>query len=234
MFEVEVRASYLRPVAGYMPERRQPMGIRLLREGDKERWDRYVMKSESSTYHQSGWKDVIEKNFGHRTYYLLSEGEGGRINGILPLVQLKSILFGNFMISLPYFNYGGIRCDNEEIGCRLMDEAVYIAKRENVKHIELRHTHSLGNGYPVKTAKVSMCLEVPGNAEDLWKSFTSKLRSQIRRPIREGMHVKFGREEELDGFYTSFSLNMRDLGTPVYPKDFFRDILREFPDATQI
>ncbi len=210
------------------------MSIRLLSEKDHERWDAYVTGSGASAYHQVGWKNIIEKGFGHKTYYLMSEGGRGEINGILPLVQLKSVLFGNFMISLPYFNYGGIFSEGREIGCRLLDEAIDIAKRENAEHIELRHTYRMDNGFPVKTAKVSMCLKLPANADDLWKSFTSKLRSQIRRPVREGMYPRLGKEEELDNFYASFSLNMRDLGTPVYSKEFFRSILREFPETTNI
>ncbi|MCL4493072.1 MAG: FemAB family PEP-CTERM system-associated protein [Nitrospirae bacterium] len=210
------------------------MSIHLLRKDDGSRWDRYVVESDASNYHRVGWKNVIERGFGHKAYYLMSEDKSGAINGILPLAHLKSVLFGNFMISLPYFNYGGICADNEEVGNQLLEEAVHIAKREHVEHIELRHTSLINSRLPVKTAKVSMRLEMRGDVKGLWGSFTSKLRSQIRRPIKEGMYTQFGREDELDSFYRAFSLNMRDLGTPVYSKEFFRNILREFPDTTRI
>ncbi len=48
------------------------------------------------------------------------------------------------------------------------------------------------------------------------------------------MVSRVGRLEELDGFYEVFSRNMRDLGTPVYPKEFFRKILDTFPENTWI
>jgi FemAB-related protein (PEP-CTERM system-associated) len=209
--------------------------IRLYREEDKEWWNKYVMETGTSTcYHLIGWKDVIERSFGHKTYYLLAEDRGNKIKGILPLVHLKSILFGSFMVSLPYFNYGGICADNDEISNQLLKEAIYIAERENVEHIELRHIHHIDNGLPVKTAKVSMKLELPESAEDLWDSFPSKLRSQIRRPTKEGMYSRLGKEDELHSFYTIFSINMRDLGTPVYSKEFFKNILEEFPETTWI
>jgi serine/alanine adding enzyme len=210
------------------------MAIQLLRNEDKGRWDEFITNSSaSSCYHLTGWKDVIERSFGHNTFYLM-EQEGNDVRGVLPLVQLKSVLFGNFMVSLPYFNYGGICADTGEISNRLLQEAVRIASDINSEHIELRHAQEVNNGLPVKTGKVSMRLALPEDAKDLWKSFSSKLRSQIRRPEKEEMYPRIGREEELDSFYSVFSTNMRDLGTPVYAKAFFRNILKEFPETTWI
>jgi FemAB-related protein (PEP-CTERM system-associated) len=211
------------------------MAIQLLRNEDRDRWDEYVTKSDISTcYHLTGWKNVIERSFGHKAYYLLAKGGNNDIQGILPLIHLRSLLFGNFMVSLPYVNYGGICADNDEISDRLLKEAVHIAAENNAEHIELRQTRQVSNGLPVKTGKVAMRLALPTHAHDLWKYFPSKLRSQIRRPAKEEMSAKLGREDELDSFYAVFSINMRDLGTPVYSKEFFRNILKEFPETTWI
>jgi len=231
------------------------MKIRLYVRGERDRWNKYVMRSsDASCYHLIGWKDVIERSFGHKTYYLMAtedhekdtiyDVEGGKWNdlakrsdgivGILPLVHLRSIFFGNFIVSIPYFNYGGICAENEEIAKELMREGANIAVEKHVEHIELRHIRNMINGLPVKKEKVSVRLEIPKNSEELWKSFSAKLRSQIRRPTKEGMYSKFGRIEELGSFYDVFSTNMRDLGTPVYSKQFFKNILEEFPETTWI
>lgn len=211
------------------------MTIQLLKNEDRSLWDEYVTKSAISTcYHLTGWKNVIERSFGHKTYYLFADEGENDINGVLPLIHLQSILFGNFMVSLPYVNYGGICADNEEISNRLLNEAIRIAAEKNAEHIELRHTQQASNGLAVKTGKVAMRLALPHHAKDLWKSFSSKLRSQIRRPAKEAMYSRLGREEELDSFYAVFSVNMRDLGTPVYSKEFFRNILKEFSETTWI
>jgi len=211
------------------------MDIRLFRQKDSKLWDKYATESSiSNCYHLIGWKNVVERSFGHKTYYLLAEDSKNKIKGILPLVHLKSILFGNFIISLPYFNYGGICADNEEISNQLVKEAEVIAAEKNAEHIELRDTQNNSDGLFVKTTKVSMRLLLPKSSEELWKSFSSKLRSQIKRPEKVGMYVKSGREEELESFYDVFSTNMRDLGTPVYSKEFFKNILEEFPETTRI
>jgi FemAB-related protein (PEP-CTERM system-associated) len=185
-------------------------------------------------YQHTGWKSVIEKTFGHRTSYLLSEGSENRIEGILPLVQLRSKLFGNFVVSLPYFNYGGICAENDSVARALLAAAIDITKEQRASHIELRHLNHLFDELPVKTAKVSMRLQLTNDSNKLWEALSSKLRSQIRRPEKEGMYAKLGKEEELDAFYKVFSVNMRDLGTPVYGKAFFRNILRQFPESTRI
>ncbi len=211
------------------------MTIRFYTGQDKKAWDDYVMRSNNARcYHLTGWKDVIEQSFGHTTWYLLSEDERGAINGILPLVQLKSQLFGNFAVSLPYFNYGGLCADNAEIGAQLAAGAIRCAKEEGVQHIELRHKNPMEIGWQVKTSKVSMFLPLPPTPGELWESFPTKLRTQVRRPSKEGMSAMLGREELLEDFYTVFSVNMRDLGTPVYSKGFFRSILRAFPETSWI
>lgn len=205
------------------------MTIRLYQEGDEKRWEGYVAASQKATaYHQLGWKRVIEASFGHRAYYLLSEDPDGKVDGILPMVQLKSLLFGNFFVSLPYFNYGGICADRAERSGPLLQEAIRIVQAEGATHLEIRETAPLEGGLPFKATKVSMRLALPSAPEALWSSFSSKLRSQIRKPQKEGFSVRIGGEEELDAFYRVFSINMKHLGTPVYPRGFFREIFRVF------
>lgn len=210
------------------------MDIRDYSEADSKRWNDYVQSSdEASCYHLTGWKNVIEKSFGHTAYYLLAE-DGDAVVGILPLINMKSALFGNFIISQPYFNYGGICADNARVASLLMERAIEIARDVNAEHIELRHTRADAADLPAKTAKVSMRLSLEDGPAGLWSSFSSKLRNQVRRPGKDGMYSRIGKEEELDSFYQVFSVNMRDLGTPVYPKSFFSNIMHAFPDSVWI
>lgn len=203
--------------------------------GDVPGIDRFTSSSAlSSLYHDFRWKSVVEKSFGHKCFYFLCEDSRGWITGTLPMVHLNSIMFGNFLVSMPYFNYGGVCADNLPTRDLLIGEAIRTARDLRATHIEFRQDAPLGNGFPVNTVKVSMRLDLPKSGSDLWASFPSKLRSQIRRPQKEGMTVRIARHEELENFYRVFSINMRDLGTPVYPKRFFRNILDHFPDSSWI
>jgi FemAB-related protein (PEP-CTERM system-associated) len=211
------------------------MAVRLAGAGDRRAIDSYILESGSSSlYHGYLWGVVIEKSFGHKYYCLLCEGSDGKPGGILPLVHMKSRLFGNMLVSMPFLNYGGVCAENARNRDLLLEEAIRIARELDADHIEFRQEKPLENGFPVKTHKVSMRLELPGSADALWESFPAKLRSQIRRSQREEMVVRIGGNEELESFYKVFSLCMRNLGTPVYPKHFFRNVLDHFPDCTWI
>jgi len=211
------------------------MTIRLAEPRDFPGIDRFVAECESANfYHDYRWGKVTEACFGHKYRVLLSEGADGEIDGLFPFVHFDSLLFGNFIVSMPYFNYGGVVSEHDAARKGLVDEAVRMAKELKAKHIEFRQEFSLGDGLHEKTHKVSMRLPLPASPDELWKSFPSKLRSQVKVPQKAGMTCRIGRAEELDAFYAVFSRNMRDLGTPVYPVSFFRAILDEFPESTWI
>ena len=76
--------------------------------------------------------------------------------------------------------------------------------------------------------KVRMVMELPESSDELMNSFKSKLRSQIRKPIKEGVETRIGQTELLDDFYHVFAINMKDLGSPVHSKRLFHNILKEF------
>jgi serine/alanine adding enzyme len=202
---------------------------------DRVRIDGYMANSNAANlYHDHRWGEIIGRCFGHKNHFLLSENIDGIINGVLPLVHMKSLSFGNFIVSMPFFNYGGVCADDDSVRDQLIAEAVRIAKDLKARHIEFRQENSFRNGFPEKSIKVSMRLDLPGSPDELWKAFPSKLRSQIKVPQKGGMTAVIGRLEELESFYEVFSHNMRYLGTPVYPKRFFEDILEQFPKATWI
>ena len=211
------------------------MSVKIANIRDYARIDDYIKNENiSNLYHDYRWGKIIEECFGHKYYMLYSENNEGRINGALPLVHMNSFSFGNFFVSMPFFNYGGICAEDESTQNLLIAEAIRIAKDQKSHHIEFRQEKSLNHAFPEKTSKVSLRLKLPVSSDDLWKSFPSKLRSQIKVPQKAGMTTRFGGIDELESFYDVFSENMRHLGTPVYPKRFFRNILEKFPTSTWI
>ncbi|NGZ98043.1 MAG: FemAB-like protein [Nitrospira sp. WS110] len=198
-------------------------------------WNAYVLKSPLATgYHLVEWRRIIEEAFGHRTYYLAVKDHEGTVQGIAPLVLLASRGFGRFLVSVPFVNYGGLIADSLEGRSRLEASAIEQAKALNADHIELRHAEATDTSWVPSARKVSMRLSLPNSYEELLKGFPSKLRSQIRRAQKEGMTARVGGKECLDEFYAVFSRCMRDLGTPVYAKDFFEKILEVLPKETRI
>jgi serine/alanine adding enzyme len=197
-------------------------------------WDAYVSAhAEASAYHSYAWRTVVRKVFGHETHYLCVRDQDG-LQGVLPLVRLKSALFGDFMVSLPYFNYGGVLATHARAREALLQSTADLARSLGVSHVELRHRSAQQSQWPARTDKVAMLLNLPAAGEPIDKILPSKLRSQVKRPVREGAQCVFGSLDLLDEFYAVFAENMRDLGTPVYAKSFFRTILQTFPERTWI
>lgn len=209
--------------------------IELLQSKDLAEWDQFVNAIEhSSIYHLSAWRDLIAGLFGHESYYLCSRNATGAINGVLPLIRLQSRLFGDYMVSMPYFNYGGAIGVDRSIEESLMSRASEIAQHKNVTHIEFRDLALRESDWALRSDKITMVLDLPDTEEELWKALGSKRRAQIKRPLRENPEVVSGGIELIDDFYSVFAINMRDLGTPVYPKIFFESILQAFPDKAKI
>ncbi len=196
-------------------------------------WNRYVnSRPDASHYHLYAWRGFFGEFFSKQTFYLAAY-RNKRIVGIVPLVRQKSLLFGDFLVSLPFLNYGGILADSDAVGLAIMRKAIELAESLGVSHIELREFRER-TGLRSRTEKVSMQLKLPATTEELGKSLGSKMRSQIRRPLRENPKISVGSIEFVDRFYRIFSRNMRDLGTPVYPKSMFVEIMRRFPDESNI
>ncbi len=196
-------------------------------------WDRYVESQRQSTlYHHLAWRQVVHNAFGHETHYLYAHA-AGRVTGVLPLVRLHSRLFGDFLVSLPQVNYGGVLADGVACAAALMEAAGQLAKTIGSRHVEFRDTRRR-DGWPVRTDKVIMELALPASQDELWSLFDSKLRAQIRRADKEGIQIVRGGAELLPDFYAVYARNMRDLGTPVYGRRFFSAILATFPQAAAI
>lgn len=195
-------------------------------------WDTFVRGAAGWThFHLHGWKDVTERTFGHQCLYSEARDPGGRLCGILPLVRVKSLVFGHFLVSMPFVNYGGPLGDTAAVRA-LVAHAAAQADASGARLLELRSRVPLDLDLPVSHRKITVVLDLPaGDPEKLWNTLPSKLRSQVRRPQKEGVTVRFG-HDQIAPFYGVFARHMRDLGTPVQSRRLFEAIAATFPDDT--
>lgn len=168
--------------------------------------------------------------------YCLEAVEEGSTRGFLPLCYVQSVLFGRFLVSLPYLNYGGVVTDDDAVAQLLIDRAVRLADELKVRHLELRHEQAIEHPALAHTRgdKVHMRLNLPSTPEALWSQLSAKVRNQVRKGQKSELSVAWGTAELLPEFYDVFSRNMRDLGTPVYSQRLFRSILRHYPDRAEL
>jgi serine/alanine adding enzyme len=210
------------------------VAVSLFDPSHSQAWQAYVTRSHGATIaHQLGWREVIAHGLGHRPLYLVAF-RGEAICGILPLFLVTTWWRTRYLVSLPWIDYGGILADDAEVERALLEETRRLADRHGAEFAEFRTIDEQPLGLPIRLDKVTFLLPLAADAETLWTKFDAKLRNQIRKSEKSGLTVEFGGGERLDAFYRVFAYNMRDLGTPVWGKPFFRVILDTFPDSAQL
>jgi serine/alanine adding enzyme len=198
--------------------------------GTPAAWDDYARRQAGFThFHLYGWKRVMEQALGHETLYLGARGQAGTLEGILPLVRVRSLVFGHYLVSMPFLNYGGPLGSDAGLTA-LGRAAATLAKRERVKLLELRSRRALPIDLPASHRKVTVVLGLPDTTEELMSRFPAKLRSQVRRPAKDGIAFKFG-PDQVTPFFEVFSRHMHELGTPTQGRRLFEVIAEEFGDS---
>jgi FemAB-related protein (PEP-CTERM system-associated) len=176
------------------------------------------------------WLLVLQEGMGHSPF-AIEANRGDKTVGLVCLSHVRSLLFGRYLVSMPYLNTGGILADDGVAETALAKRAVSLADELRVRYLELRHEQPLQQ--PTlshrRTDKVHMRLELPTTGAALWEQITAKVRNQIRKGQKHGFTVHWGREELLDDFFAVFSHNMRDLGTPTFGRRLFAAIIKHFP-----
>lgn len=197
--------------------------------GSDDEWDRLVGELGGSFCHLAGWRHVLKEALGHETTRLAAVSASGEPTGLLPLVRVRSRLFGDYLVSMPFLSYGG-PIGSAEAKRALAESALDEARRLRVDLLELRTRDPLPADLVVSERKLIVLKPLGSSAEELWEGgLRAKVRSQVRRPMKEGMTARFGLDL-LTPFYDVFSCTMRDLGTPVLPRSFFRTVAERFPD----
>jgi FemAB-related protein (PEP-CTERM system-associated) len=209
------------------------VAVRPFRPDDGHRWDQFVRAHASGTFfHLSGWKRVIERAFGHRTYYLIAE-RGPAVTGVLPLTHVKSLLFGSSLISNAFGVHGGPIAENTETLAKLEAEAVRLMDAIAVPVLELRDFSATRADWPSKKdLYVSFSRSLDPSAERNLKLIPRKQRAMIRKGILNKLKSEI--DDRVDRLYRVYSESVHNLGTPVFSKSYFRILREEFSTCCDI
>ena len=211
-----------------------PSSLEVTADVTESEWDRFVARHPHATpYHVWRWRQVFERAFGHDTLYLVARDQGS-IAAVLPLVIFNSRIFGRFAVSLPFVNYGGVLARDQESAVLLLQQASALAAERRLAHVELRHTTRQCPDLEARTHKVGMLLRLERDIAKGWETLDRKVRNQVRKAEKSELTARSGGAELLEDFYGVFAQNMRDLGTPVYSKRFFAEVLAACADTARV
>jgi len=218
-----------------MPMDIQPVDITIAGDWDARAWDDYALSTGlAGHFHAYPWRNIIWRALKHQPHYLIARRQG-TVTGILPLFDVNSRLFGRSLTSVPFLNGGGILAEDDTSALALLRYARDLVHKEGYRYAELRHraAHPMIDDLVCRKHKVAMRLALPDDSDQLFEGFKAKLRSQVRRPAKAGARAQLinGKNvvgRDIDSFYQVFAENMRDLGTPVFPKILFRETIHTF------
>jgi FemAB-related protein (PEP-CTERM system-associated) len=208
------------------------IAVRGYAEADAARWDGFVERCPAATFfHLIGWRSIIERVFRHRTHYLVAERDD-EIEGVLPLAEVRSRLFGHSLVSLPFAVYGGPACVSADAERELIDAAVTLADALEVDHLELRNQHALRADWPTQELYVTFRKELLPDPEANLLAVPRKQRAMVRKGISAGLRSEL--DASVDRFFALYADNMHRHGTPPFARNYFATLKSVFGEKCEI
>ncbi len=212
----------------------QELTIRIVRDSDAPAWENFVLASAASTFfHRWGWRKLLCSTLGYSDHYLCAT-QGEDIVGVLPLVRIKSRLFGSSLTSLPFCAYAGPLAADEgakEINAALVEFAVSLGRHLKVERVELRGLNPTCPQAPRQDLYATFRAPIPAQLESM-KGIPQKRRNVVRRAVSLGLQAQIG--QDADRFFDLYAENARAHGTPALGRAFFRALLAGFPDDCDV
>lgn len=206
--------------------------VRPYRPEDREPWERFVLGCPQATFfHRIGWREILEGVFRHTCHYLLAE-RNGRIVGVLPLAHVKSVLFGDALVSLPFAVYGGVAADDADATRRLHEAATELGARLGVQHLELRNRQPVEPQWPRQNLYVTFRKALFPQVEANLLAIPRKQRAMVRKGMQRQLHALV--DPDTERFFDLYADNQHRHGTPPHSRQYFRALRRVFGDDCEI
>lgn len=198
---------------------------------DLDNWIR--LNPASTPFHRPGWLIATARGTGQRAMMLVAR-DGDAIAGVLPLTLVHSPLFGRALVSSGFAVDGGILAEDRLTVQRLADACWQEAERLCCPTAELRGGVFPSSGWMLKSdAYLGFAKQLEANDDAQLLAIPRKHRAEVRRGLDNDLVVEVGNDDDLlDIHYRLYAENVHRLGTPVFPKALFAEVLAAFgPDA---
>lgn len=212
-----------------------PLTLHVLQPHEYGRWDDFVRACPDATFfHLSGWQKVIEASFGIKTWFYYVQ-QDGQIQGVLPLAEIKSRLFGHSLGAMPFCVYGGPAATSDAARAMLDGAAHELAQKLGVGHLEYRgmqRFHPEDPNWHTKELYVTFRKEITGDDEANMNAIPRKQRAMVRKGIKLGLRGEV--DANVDRMFEAYAHSVHRLGTPVFPKKYFAMLQQVFGDECEV
>ena len=204
------------------------MQIAEMQDKDEPAWDEYVRHSpHAMPQHLSGWRTIMQRTYGYTTHYLMAM-DGGQIEGVLPLFEIRSWLVGQSLNSLP----GGLCAESPAAATALIERAKELVCERGMARLQLRDSRQCwGHDLMSIHRHASRLFPLRDTVDATWYSIDRKVRYHVRDARKHNLVATVTRSpEKMEPFYRTFSAFTQQMGTPVFSRAFLRNVMEIFPD----
>jgi len=200
----------------------------------EQQWDEFVLNHPDATFfHRSAWREVASQVFGHRAHYLTERRDDGSLAAILPMVEIRSRLFGHALISNAFCVGGGPLATDADSFAAILDQAETLGRKLGVDYVELRDLPvAPGNWCARGDLYAGFAGPIAEVEEDNFRQIPKRQRTLLRKILARGMTTRLETSPQV--FYGLYSRSMRDHGTPALPPRFFERLLSVFGSDCEI
>lgn len=200
---------------------------------DEGGWDDFVAGHGQSTFfHLAGWRDIFAGIFHLKPHYLYAL-RGGRITGVLPLVEQNSLLFGHGLIAAPFCAEGGPLAEDEISRAALDDASRALMEKTGCRYIEYRSRKASRPGWQVKQGLyATFSRPISTDMEADLARIPRKQRAVVRKALNGTL--KTAVVDDPERFYPIYAASVHRLGTPVFGKGYFRALCDRFKGRCDI
>ncbi|MCE7797381.1 FemAB family PEP-CTERM system-associated protein [Sphingobium sufflavum] len=193
-------------------------------------------RSDTTPFHRPAWVDAVARGAGQQSAYIVARGPDGAIRGFLPLNIIHSPLFGRALVSSGFAVDGGIVADEPATARLIAEAAVALAARHSCPTVELRGGAAPGPKWTVRSgAYLNFARPLEQDAEAQLLSIPKKHRAEVRKGLTNGFGIEIGTGDRLrDIHYALYRRSVHNLGTPVFPRALFEEVLDAFGDQANI
>lgn len=207
-------------------------GVAAFRSEDTERWNAFITAHPEGTFfHLAQWQRVLTDAFGHRSHYLYAHRDG-KVRGVLPLAEVRSMLFGHALVSTPFCVYGGIVAEDAQAHAALTRAACELGKRLGVSYVEMRNRRKQHPEWPSKDLYSTFRRPIHEDSEANMQAIPRKQRAMVRKGIQKGLRAEL--DPNVDRLYPIYSESLRNLGTPVFSRRYLEILLKAFGDQCEV
>ena len=192
-----------------------------------ENWDSDLTSCPGATFfHTAAWARTLKCTYNYTPVYF-EVRNSGRLEALLPMMEVDSWLTGRRGVSLPFTD----QCDpigaDAEIYQRLYREALSYGGARHWKFIECRGGLSLNRAATASVSYRGHRLALTADDSALFEKCSSATRRAVRKAEQSGLSIEFSRSlDAVREFYELFCRNRKRLGVPPQPFKFFSNIQR--------